>query len=986
MLALAVVITAMLAFMAMGCGTNGNVNQPSARQTRCGEAAGIDDSGQCKRCQAGYAPSGSVCVRGLTRTPGPHGELVIAALDSAWHPDSDDDGVASSRDLCPLVYDPEQTDRDGDGIGDACDHEDTDKNPDHIELRIEHVTPYGAWFSFTSPLPGKPRWRAGIAWSREPRALVSAEGVALAMTNRAAQTFSVFADPGYDHGPVVVTALQPNTTYYAVGFVHDYQNRVVDLGPITTFTTQAEPTVNLAGIYPRVLLTGDDITALRTRYERGDKVVRRNADRMGELVKNAIAPGRQAYQAHTYCAAAALLYLITQSLDYRRAAATLLGSAVEHFEKTELRGESYASEGAQLALCVDLLGNDVDTPTRARAVAAYVDDDARNLEPGERLDNSGGYTAATHALLINSLLACGATDLPGELQQKACAHLDIAKRRWFGVQLVAARRLHGRYSQSGGFLPEGTPRGHVSAGLWAQSFLSLSNAGVAIGEYRIFLRNLLAAEWLHSFTPGRHGFATIGNATGFARQFDSNDGKGARDRNNRMLEGEANSMPFEADQIASLALLAGALERAGMMDEAGWARWLIEWLVDRYAPPYDASNTANLAYEHAGITPRDPGRDLPLGHLDQGVGVLLARTSWRDDASFSLLRAGWTGVDHSHADAGHFQLYRRGRWITHEALGRDGMAVLAEAHNVLALDGPSREGMRLGQYVAEAASIRGILRGSQNTSYTFAVADTTGAYRSDTQKAYDYQRVQRSFLWLHSDEKSGTDTIVIYDLADRAGSGATEHAPRLFFHFDSKPTLAGKRVIIELPEGRSGQPTQRAELFAVYPDKVGLGVLAPAGEPDRYPATLYTHRVAIDLPRDARALRALTVLRASDAPGSARSSIWDRAPRALARDEWFGVIMDGDVALFPRAAIDDTRTGQVNAATVQVPVDLSGPEVVRVWWSGFTPNELFAVTAARKGNSMELSVRPGRNVRADDAGLLAVTVASNGSVTPLHDR
>jgi hypothetical protein len=36
-------------------------------------------------------------------------------------PDDDNDGVDDGADNCPLTSDPDQADRDGDGIGDACD-------------------------------------------------------------------------------------------------------------------------------------------------------------------------------------------------------------------------------------------------------------------------------------------------------------------------------------------------------------------------------------------------------------------------------------------------------------------------------------------------------------------------------------------------------------------------------------------------------------------------------------------------------------------------------------------------------------------------------------------------------------------------------------------------------------------------------------------------------------------------------------------------
>lgn len=47
----------------------------------------------------------------------------LRALTNPCDPDSDGDGWPDAKDLCPLVFDPEQLDLDGDGIGDACDPE-----------------------------------------------------------------------------------------------------------------------------------------------------------------------------------------------------------------------------------------------------------------------------------------------------------------------------------------------------------------------------------------------------------------------------------------------------------------------------------------------------------------------------------------------------------------------------------------------------------------------------------------------------------------------------------------------------------------------------------------------------------------------------------------------------------------------------------------------------------------------------------------------
>lgn len=49
--------------------------------------------------------------------------------------DSDGDGVVEQLDLCPTVSNPDQHDRDGDGLGNACDDFDGTMRPTHLEIR-----------------------------------------------------------------------------------------------------------------------------------------------------------------------------------------------------------------------------------------------------------------------------------------------------------------------------------------------------------------------------------------------------------------------------------------------------------------------------------------------------------------------------------------------------------------------------------------------------------------------------------------------------------------------------------------------------------------------------------------------------------------------------------------------------------------------------------------------------------------------------------
>src|SRR5690606_7054420 len=56
-------------------------------------------------------------------------------LGNACDDDDDNDGIPDVTDNCPLVSNPDQADADGDGVGDACDVVSTQSYP-HIQISI----------------------------------------------------------------------------------------------------------------------------------------------------------------------------------------------------------------------------------------------------------------------------------------------------------------------------------------------------------------------------------------------------------------------------------------------------------------------------------------------------------------------------------------------------------------------------------------------------------------------------------------------------------------------------------------------------------------------------------------------------------------------------------------------------------------------------------------------------------------------------------
>src|SRR2546427_3335920 len=112
-----------------------------------------------------------------------------------------------------------------------------------------------------------------------------------------------------------------------------------------------------------------------------------------------------------------------------------------------------------------------------------------------------------------------------------------------------------------------------------------------------------------------------------------------------------------------------------------------------------------------------PGTDkdyssLPLDYYGPGMGFLYTRNKWGADATTLLIQMkGVTGTgDHYHEDAGSFQIWRNGQWLSRETTGygdplngfNNGPALgapAAIAHNVVLFNGWVQTGLQHGKAV-----------------------------------------------------------------------------------------------------------------------------------------------------------------------------------------------------------------------------------------------------------------------------------------------
>jgi hypothetical protein len=478
-----------------------------------------------------------------------------------------------------------------------------------------------------------------------------------------------------------------------------------------------------------------------------------------------------------------------------------------------------------------------------------------------------------------------------------------------------------------------------------ESFLATANNGASMNDYAPWLRHSFLTMWAHSFTPTGNGWITVGDVEDFSFNYDL----------------EPSTFQVERADAAGLGFYMNLFVRAGMDEEASWAKHFMQSLPRES----DSDRIYAMMADHDDLPAVDHRTAAPTVQLDSGFDVLFDRTSWSANASFLLARAGWSGVDHTHGDVGHFQLFRRGRWITHEAIGYDGIAADAAGHNVLSMQvgGPDDE-PRVTQYRYGPGNTQRIIRADSRPAHTLLVADTTGVYTSYEGLSYDYDVAQRSILWIKGDEQSADDLIVVYDLVDATRDGLTKQWTT---HWDVAPDIDGQRATFVLPAPGGDQ---HVAVDIVSPAGATLSARTPSGTPDEFPSTLYTHGLEVDPGTDAT-LRMVAVVRAADsaAPIAVEAS-------AVNSNEFHGALSGDELVVFPAAPIPATLSGG------SVSVDHEGP--LRAWITGLTPDAAYDVTVTRNGATIAIAISTGTEFQADASGLIAANIDTNGTVTSVY--
>ncbi len=288
---------------------------------------------------------------------------------------------------------------------------------------------------------------------------------------------------------------------------------------------------------------------------------------------------------------------------------------------------------------------------------------------------------------------------------------------------------------------------------------------------------------------------------------------------------------------------------------------------------------------------------LPLDYYAPGAGVFAARTAHDAGATQVHLQLGTPGgMSHRHMDAGNFQFWRKGRWITRESAGySDRLVALGEAsgsrmtidtedavaHNTLLFEGQST-----GQWIGDGPqpippsgnpesdqprNLPQVRRLQHAEDFAYVAVDYSDAYRNglDTRVDWPYaESAWREFLFIRplqallifdrtrgsSDSLRpfyGSDDWLLRDLGRRIGADAVQR--HFIMHFETLPTVLGNRITATVGN-------QVAELTTLLPAAPNVRVVNEdfTGPPDDSPAGQFRVEIAQSGTADAYFLNLVT--------------------------------------------------------------------------------------------------------------------------------
>jgi hypothetical protein len=366
-------------------------------------------------------------------------------------------------------------------------------------------------------------------------------------------------------------------------------------------------------------------------------------------------------------------------------------------------------------------------------------------------------------------------------------------------------------------------------------------------------------------------------------------------------------------------------------------------------------------------TTTDPRPAYSTSFYDPGAGRLVDRTDWTPSATMFDFRSSWQSINHQQADAGLFELYRNGEWLTKSVANYDNnvYGLTSPYHNSLGLENWCANGFpanlgwweplfwtngsswQLGDSAGDPVTISSV-----QTAYDYLYTDMTELYNrpspwSPANAALDILHASRSIIWLKP------DYIVVYDRATSQHPGFKTFNLAL----TTQPVVNGNVITSTTPGGQNLHITPLLPANSAYSASSIVGLMNPIA--DLEPSTSL---ITLQDPTDPTDTRFLHVLQGTDAGGAA-------TPATLFH-QTSGTLMDG--ALFATNAVLFVVDSTVlfNGVTYTTPSTATNHYV-----TGLVPGAFYSVASAATVGGVAVTITPSgaTGYQADAAGVLQLS-------------
>lgn len=280
---------------------------------------------------------------------------------------------------------------------------------------------------------------------------------------------------------------------------------------------------------------------------------------------------------------------------------------------------------------------------------------------------------------------------------------------------------------------------------------------------------------------------------------------------------------------------------------------LIERLGQEYDNPYALSYAQSYAKEPVVIDGKS-WKDLPLVRHFDGLGIVVMRSSWEEDATYITFKAGDHYWSHSNMDSGSFTLYKKGAlaidsglWTGSYSPHDINYSMQAIAHNVITVKDPEEPEpeLRPGLKVANDGGQRRVGSGfswppspdhlnhwkkyiddyemgdivafQHGEDYVYIAGDITAAYTNGkTGDGSIHNRNRRVEKWIRQLIFLPPNELLIYDTVV---STEKEFEKNWLLHTINEPIEKGEFYVIKRKElGKSRYPLAVTGLYSRNPE------------------------------------------------------------------------------------------------------------------------------------------------------------------------